>query len=258
MIRGRLALCAPLCAAAAFFFNPQSVFAGKVFFSTSNALNGSVVVSNPVINLPAAGSGTLYIWVTDDTPVTPPPGSQIGSFAAFAYRVNATGAGSIGAVQVSNFTFHSTLAATGTDLGPTSQNRWDNVTVSGGPGDYESNVLAVVSQPGAGTPGLNPLNDGLHLNSGSILNGTLDPGYDHPAHAFLHGQLNYSLTSGSMTVNLLESQLRIVVGNASSSTDLTSQFTYGFATINVVPEPGSFVLMAMAGAIAFAVKRRRD
>jgi hypothetical protein len=256
MIRGRLTLCAPLCAAAALFFIPQPVFAGKFFFSTSNSINGLVVVSDPVINLPSAGSGTLYIWVTDDTPVTPPPGGPLGGFAAIAYRVNKTGGGSIQNLGVNNFTLHSTFAATGTDLGPTSQNRWDNVTVSGGP-DFEANVLAQVSAPGAGSPGLNPLNDGFHLNPGSVLNGTRDPGYDGTGHAFLHGQLDYTLTSGSMTVNLLASPLGIVVGNGITSTDLSSQFTYGFATINVVPEPSSFILMAVAGAIAFAARRRR-
>jgi hypothetical protein len=256
MIRGRLALCAPLCAAAALFLVPQAAFAGKVFFSTSNTLDGSVAVSNPVINLPAAATGTLYIWVTDDTPVTPQPGQ--GGFAAFAFVVTKSGtSANINDIDVGNFTLHSTIAATGTDLGPTAQDRWTVVTVDSMGGDLDAIVITTVSQAGAGSPGFNPLNDGLHLNPGSAVNGTLDPGYDKTAHAFLHGTLTYSASLGSTTINLGASNLGIVVGNASSATDLGSQFTYGFATINVVAEPSSIVLMAFAGAIAFAAKRRR-
>jgi hypothetical protein len=257
MTRGRLALCAPLCAAALFFV-PQAAFAGKIFFSTSNTLDGTVAVSNPVINLPAPGGiGTLYIWVTDETPVTPQPGQGLSS-AGFAFTVTRSGtSASISDIDISNYTLRSTLAATGTDLGPTAQDRWSAVTVNSMGGDLNAVVVSSVSQAGAGSPGFNPLNDGLHLNPGSATNGTLDPGYDKTAHAFLHGVLTYSATPGTTTINLGQSALGIVVGSSNGVIDLTSQFTYGSATINVVPEPSSIVLMAVAGAIALAAKRRQ-
>lgn len=227
--------------------------AGQIFFSTSNTLNGTVTVGNPTINFPSpTGSGTLYIWVTDSTPVTPPP-SPNPSVAAFAVQIAKSGSSAnITGAQALNFNFHSTLAASGTDLGPTLRNRWDVVSVNPVDGNLNAVVLATVTQAGAGTPGFNPLNDGLHLNPGSATNGTLDTGYDSVAHAFLHGQLTFNITSaGTTQINLQPSSLKIIAGD----TDLTFQFTYGFATINVVPEPATIILLAI-GTIGLLFARQ--
>lgn len=229
--------------------------AGQIFFSTSNALNGTVMVGNPTINFPSpTGSGTLYIWVTDSTPVTPPP-SPNPSVAAFAVQIAKTGSSAnITGAQALNFNFHSTLAASGTDLGPTLQNRWDTVSVNPADGNLDAVVISTVTQAGAGTPGFNPLNNGLHLNPGSATNGTLDTGYDSVAHAFLHGQVTFGVTSaGTTQISLQPSSLKIIAGD----TDLTSQFTYGFATINVVPEPATILLLAI-GTIGLLFARRRE
>ncbi len=221
---------------------PKTAIAGKLFFSTSNALNGTVTVTDPTVNFfTPSGTGTLYIWVTDETPVTPPPAPL--SSAAMAVQISKSGTSAgLSSAQLYNFNLHSTLAAAGTDLGPTAQDRWTAVSVNSVGPDFDAIVVAAVSAAGAGSPGINPFNDGHHLNPGSATNGTLDPGYDPVAHAFLHGQLDYNIVDTGTTVfSLAASSLGIVSG----TTDLSSQFTYGFATITVVPEPTSFGLMLL-------------
>jgi hypothetical protein len=235
--------------------SPRIAVAGKIFFSTSNSLNGTVTVGNPTVTFNSPnGNGTLHIWVTDETPVTPPPLPNLSS-SAFAFRLSRSG-GTAGFtnVQVSNFTLHSTIAATGADLGPTPQNRWTSVSVNPLTPESDAIAIAAVSQAGAGTPGFNPLNDGFHLNPGSAINGTLDPGYDAAGHAFLHGQIDYNFNGAGTTIfNLEASPLGITVGHD----DISSQFTYGFATVTVVPEPMSFVLLILGGMAVAGRPRSR-
>jgi len=245
-------------AACAILATSQPAKAGVLFFSTSNSISGTVSVGSPVLNFPSpVGTGTLYIWVTDNTPVTPPPDNGNASAAALAVQIQSSGpAATMSSAQAYNVTLHSTIASSGTDLGPTTQNRWDVVTVMPAPPnpeDLNAIVISTTTQAGAGSPGINPLNDGVHLNPGSTTNGTLDPGYNIASHAFLYGEIDFSLLApGTSTIALQASPLGIIAGNQ----DLSSQFTYGSATINVVPEPASIALLGTGGLLMLARWRR--
>jgi hypothetical protein len=157
------------------------------------------------------------------------------------------------------------VAATGVDTGPTAVNRWKQVSNFSGislPSDVNAVVGFLMGQAGPGAPGINPLNNGLNLNPGSATDGTLDIGYNIASHAFLYGELDYNLADvGVTTFHLNPSQFKIVIGisNTPGSIDLTNQFTYGSATITVVPEPATaFLLLSGSLGITWLGVRRRE
>ena len=159
--------------------------------------------------------------------------------------------------------------------------RWNgasNFTAAGNPANVSASAITglnasslPVAIDSAGVPSgiLTNIHTGLSTSPNDSFAGD-QPGYNAAAHAFLLGQLTFTTisfnTDGSTVLSLNNSMFGIGTGSStynqstqqwtSVTADLSPNFNFGHATIDVVPEPATWLLMALGGAaLCFRLKR---
>jgi len=283
-----------------------------IFFSQSN----SNPVFESTITYNSLGSRTLYIWATDGTQVTPPvaapyvpptwPPSLPPTTAYFSYDLGVAGvlpstisltAGSIEnpvILDASGNTFqrdtdwdgglatpgHPTPAATVTRWNAASSFTSSDVShVSPGAITGLTAVCLPVPTTGTGTPTAVDTNihTGLSISPDNLYSGP-QPGYSATAHAFLLGEVTFTLNSpGEAVLNVYPSTLNTSASSAigysyatgsspnfaTAYVDLSANYsqitggTYATVAIDVVPEPATWSLLAVGAGTLVSFGRRR-
>jgi hypothetical protein len=206
------------------------VDAANIFLSTvttpptnSDTSTGVVEDLNPTITFGSTGVKTLGIWVTDEVVVN--RGLSMNITTSNNAVAPLTGAQALN-FDVRNVTY---FAGTENDSGSTGINRWGSVgTGSLQPGGTAiNNINATTVNDGRG---INNANNGAPAPV-NFASDTWDVGYDVPSGAFLYGTVSFNLTDlqTQVIIDLTASNLGIATNPGG---DVTSQFSFGQATIN--------------------------
>ena len=280
----------------------------SIFFSQSN----TSPVAESTVTYTSLGSQTLYIWATDGTQVTPAtaslaigwPPSLPPTTAYFSYDLGVAGAltsaisltaGSIenpAILDASGNTFQRDtdwdggLATPGHPTPAATVTRWNSASnftsadtshVSASAVTGLNAVCLPVPTSGIGTPtGVDAnIHTGLSISPDDLYSGA-QPGYNAAGHAFLLGEVTFTINSfnspGDTVLHILPSTLNTsaasAIGTSNSTgsspnfattyTDLSSHFAMGAATIDVVPEPATWSLFAVGAVALVSFGRRRS
>jgi|GEM_PF-3250272 len=192
--------------------------AQTAFYSGVSTVGGGVVNSNPsVLHNLSDGSGSLYIWVTDQERVN--QSFALNSISDTSGVIAFTGA----TVYNPNI------------IGPV--NRWTGVSSGGTSANSVMNFNAVAV---TNATGIDPAN------------GVLDDLYDTISDAFLFARLDYNIIGlGTTNLSLSEGSTLIVDGGAQVP------FSFGSAQITVVPEPNTILFVSTAAVLWGTSRRRR-
>jgi hypothetical protein len=252
-----------------------------LFMSPSNVDPGPVPVGgSSTITISSLGTHTLYIWATDGTQVTPPvtsppipatwPASIPPTTAFFSYDLSVTGpvasAISLTAAKIENPVI---LDQNGNPLqGNTDWNGATppaTVTRWGGASSFivginsqatasaitQLNATALpLATPSTGTPtGVDThIHTGLSISPNDLYSGA-QPGYNAAAHAFLVGEVSFTVNSfnspGDTVLRILPSSLGLgytyPAGNPGTYTSVYENLTFNYnAVLNVVYAKGDW------------------
>jgi hypothetical protein len=281
-----------------------------IFFSQSN---GNPVIESTV-TYNSLGSKTLYIWATDGTQVTPAtastatgwPPSLPPTTAYFSYDLGVSGvlpsAISLTAGAIDNFPIYDAPSHTfqrdtdwdGGTASPTPSAtvmRWNSASsfiVGVNPQATASAItqlnavtlpMPTTNDPATPTGVDTNIHTGLSIMPDALYAGA-QPGYNAAAHAFLLGEVSFTINSfnspGDTLLRVLTSTLNTsassAIGTSNSIgngppytavyTDLSGNYnqsagTFATVAINVVPEPATWSLLAVGVVALVSVGRRR-
>jgi hypothetical protein len=235
-----------------------------LFLSESNTDPGPAPVGgSSTVTINSLGSHTLYIWVTDGTQVTPPtfsppgwPASIPPTTAYFSYDLGVTGA-QASAISLTSASIENPviLDQNGQPLQrdtdwngatpPATVTRWGAASHFTSDGSHVSpssiTGLDAITLPMPTTSTGTPTGVDTHIHTGlstspNDLYAGAQPGYNAAAHAFLLGDVTFTVNSfnspGDTILHILPSSL---------NTSTASAIGYSYPTGNSVPYGAAYV-----------------
>jgi hypothetical protein len=240
-----------------------------LFISTSNIDPGPAPAgTSSTITINSLGSHTLYIWATDGTEVTPPvtsppispswPAQIPPSTAYFSYDLGVTGpqasAISLTAAKIENPVILDQNGNTlqgNTDWNgatpPATVTRWGGASsfiVGINPQATASAITQLnatalpLATPSTGTPnGVDThIHTGLSISPNDLYSGP-QPGYNAAAHAFLVGEVSFTVNSfnspGDTVLRILPSSLNTTPGSAIGYSYAAGSLAQGYTPVYV-------------------------
>jgi hypothetical protein len=244
---------------------PSAKAVDEIWFSTSSTVPGSP--GDITANYNSLGSQNLYVWLTSNPSdeITPPiPGYTdvvINGMVNHVPNSAAAIAVNYGVTAGSNISLTGAMDINPVLIGSSPTNtRWDAVS-NFITGNFQvtptqiTQVTAVTTSVELTSGGDVNSQPGIHLGLSSANDGTdgnpTDP--DYVSGDWLLGTVTFDTTGiGSSTLAIQPSSFLIIQGD----TDLTNAYTYDSATINVVPEPASCILIGLGGLLLGTALRR--